>query len=44
MAGVDDKMPFMEHLGELRTRIVRALVALLVGLGIALPFSQKIVD
>jgi len=25
MAGVDDKMPFMEHLGELRTRIVWAL-------------------
>jgi sec-independent protein translocase protein TatC len=44
MASVTDKMPFMEHLGELRTRIVRALIALLVGLGIALPFSQKIVD
>ena len=44
MAGVTDKMPFMEHLGELRTRIVRSLIALLVGLGIALPFSQKIVD
>jgi sec-independent protein translocase protein TatC len=44
MASVTDKMPFMEHLGELRVRIVRALLALLVGLGIALPFSQKIVD
>ena len=44
MASVIDKMPFMEHLGELRVRIVRSLVALLVGLGIALPFSQKIVD
>ena len=44
MAGVEDKMPFMEHLGELRTRIVRALLALLVGLGIALPFSQRIED
>lgn len=44
MADVTDKMPFMEHLGELRVRIVRALLALLVGLGIALPFSQKIVD
>jgi sec-independent protein translocase protein TatC len=44
MASLTDKMPFMEHLGELRTRIVRALIALLVGLGIALPFSQKIVD
>ncbi len=44
MADVNDKMPFMEHLGELRTRIVRGLLGLLVGLGIALPFSQKIVD
>ena len=26
---VDDRMSFMEHLGELRTRIVRGLVALL---------------
>ena len=37
-------MSFMEHLGELRTRIVRGLVALLVGLVITLPFSEKIVD
>src|SRR5438552_7013964 len=44
MALVTDKMPFMEHLGELRVRIVRSLVALLIGLGIALPFSQKIMD
>src|ERR1700675_1988533 len=44
MASVSDKMPFMEHLGELRVRIVRSLIGLLVGLGIALPFSQKIVD
>lgn len=44
LRSVDDKMPFMEHLGELRVRIVRSLLALLVGLGIALPFSQKLVD
>jgi sec-independent protein translocase protein TatC len=44
MARVDDKMPFMEHLGELRTRIMRSLIALLIGLGIAFPFSQKVVD
>ena len=44
MARVDDKMPFMEHLGELRTRIVRSLIALLIGLGIAFPFSQRVVD
>jgi len=39
-----DKMSFMEHLGELRTRIVRGLIALLVGLVIAFPVSQWIVD
>jgi len=45
MAGsVDDKMPFMEHLGELRTRIVRSLVALLIGLVIAFPFSERLTD
>jgi sec-independent protein translocase protein TatC len=44
-AAVDDsKMSFMEHLGELRTRIVRSLIALLIGLGIALPFSQQLTD
>src|SRR5437867_8893545 len=41
---VDDKMSFLEHLGELRVRIVRALIALLVGTVIGLPFSQQIVD
>jgi sec-independent protein translocase protein TatC len=44
MARIDDKMPFMEHLGELRVRIMRSLIALLIGLGIAFPFSQKVVD
>lgn len=34
----------MEHLGELRTRIMRALVGVLVGAAITLPFSQRIVD
>ena len=32
----DAKMSFMEHLGELRVRIVRALYALLAGAAIAL--------
>jgi sec-independent protein translocase protein TatC len=41
---VDDKMPFLQHLGELRVRITRGLVALLVGLVIAFPFSQWMVD
>ena len=42
--GTMDKMPFMEHLGELRIRIVRALIALLIGLGVAFPFSERITD
>jgi sec-independent protein translocase protein TatC len=41
---VDDRMPFMEHLGELRVRIVRSLYGVLAGAAIALPFSQYIVD
>ena len=41
---VADKMSFLEHLGELRTRIVRALLGLLGGVAIALPFSEKIMD
>jgi len=44
MALIDDKMSFMEHLGELRTRIVRSLIAVFVGLGIGLPFSDRIMD
>lgn len=39
-----DKMPFMEHLGELRQRITRSLLGVLVGLAIAFPFSARIVD
>ena len=41
---VDEKMSFMAHLGEMRTRIVRSLIGVLVGLAITLPFSQRIVD
>jgi sec-independent protein translocase protein TatC len=40
----EGKMPFLEHLGELRDRIVRALVAILIGLVIAFPFSARVVD
>src|SRR2546430_17737762 len=41
---VEDRMSFMEHLGELRVRIVRAMYALLVGSVPGLYFSQQIVD
>ena len=44
MSAVSDKMPFMEHLGELRVRIMRSLIALLAGLLIAFPFASTIVD
>ena len=36
---VDDRMPFMEHLGELRVRIVRSLYGVLAGAAIVLPAS-----
>ena len=41
---LDDKMPFMEHLGELRTRIVRSLIAVLIALVIAFPASPYVLD
>jgi sec-independent protein translocase protein TatC len=41
---VHDKMPFLEHLGELRTRIVRSLFCLLAGTLIALPVSARMTD
>jgi sec-independent protein translocase protein TatC len=40
----EGRMPFMEHLGELRVRIMRALYGLLAGTLIALPFSERMVD
>ena len=39
---VTDKMPFLEHLGELRVRIVRSLVGLLVGLVVGIPVSKQV--
>src|SRR5258708_24918406 len=41
---VDGKMPFMEHLGELRTRIMRSLFWLLGGTLVSMFFSERIVD
>jgi len=37
-----DTMPFLEHLGELRTRIIRSAIAILAGLAIALNFTDRI--
>src|ERR671930_2498807 len=41
---VDDKMPFMEHPGELRVRIMRSLFWLLGGTFIALFRAERITD
>ena len=38
----DQKMSFLEHLGELRKRILWSLVAVLAGLGIALNFTERL--
>jgi sec-independent protein translocase protein TatC len=37
-----DKMTFLEHLDELRVRLIRSLVALLVGFGACWGFADKI--
>jgi sec-independent protein translocase protein TatC len=37
----DDKaMPLMEHLGELRRRLIRCVLVLIVGMGVAWNFSR----
>src|SRR5712664_769859 len=41
---IDEKMPFLEHLGELRTRIMRSLFWLLGGTFVSMFFSERIVD
>ncbi|HSB61739.1 MAG TPA: twin-arginine translocase subunit TatC [Vicinamibacteria bacterium] len=40
----DDRMPFLEHLGELRVRITRSLVAVLAASGVGIYFSAPVVD
>src|SRR5256712_4530283 len=41
---IDDKMPFLEHLGELRTRIMRSLFWLLGGTFVAMFRAEQITD
>jgi sec-independent protein translocase protein TatC len=40
----DGRMPFLEHLGELRDRIVWSLCFLLVGVVVGFPLSQRTID
>jgi sec-independent protein translocase protein TatC len=40
----EGRMPFLDHLGELRTRIMWSLGFLLIGVLIGFPFSQRTVD
>jgi len=43
-AHVDGKMGFLEHLDELRTRLIRCLVAILAGMIAAFAFVDRIAD
>ena len=38
------RMPFVEHLRELRTRLRNAVLALIIGFGIAYAFKEPIVE
>jgi len=40
----ENEMPFLDHLEELRWRIIKAGIAIIVGMIICLIFSQKILD
>ncbi len=35
-------MPFLDHLGELRTRLIRCLIAVLVGFALCYPFAKRL--
>lgn len=39
-----EEMPLVEHLAELRTRLVRSALALVVGLGIGFAFHQQVLE
>ncbi|MDA1192534.1 MAG: twin-arginine translocase subunit TatC, partial [Candidatus Poribacteria bacterium] len=41
-ANPDGSMTFLEHLEEFRTRLIRVLIALAVGIGISFPFRNKL--
>ncbi len=39
-----DRMSFLEHLDELRVRLIRAIIALVVGFGVAWNFRERIFE
>jgi len=41
---VDDRMTLTQHLGELRTRIIRSLLAVIVGIILMLAFYDQVLD
>jgi sec-independent protein translocase protein TatC len=40
-ANPDGRMPLMDHLRELRNRLVKAIIGIVIGMGVALFFSNK---
>jgi len=42
--GNDGRMPLVEHLRELRSRVIRAMLAILAGAGVALAFYEPIIN
>lgn len=40
----DDKIPFTAHLEELRTRMIRSFVAIVIGASVAYGFKEKLFD
>ena len=42
--GLDDRMTLTQHLGELRTRIIRSVLAVIVGIIVVLAFYDQVLD
>lgn len=39
-----DRQPLREHIGELRTRLVRSIIAIVIGIGVAWFFHEQLFD
>jgi sec-independent protein translocase protein TatC len=44
VAIIDKEMPFLDHLDEFRTRIIRALLGIVIGAGLCLIFSKTLLN